>query len=148
MLFRSRKPCKDSLYPRISSHSGVYQTAGNIPHPPHDNSYVLHIRKERRMSAIYHNQDIWHEFSLSEDALVQTRPRSRMKPDVTHILFQLLSEKFIHHPMPFHHFTGFTAKRSRQMHQKVIDTYRKVIKHRSEERRVGKECRSRWSPYH
>ena len=24
----------------------------------------------------------------------------------------------------------------------------KVIPHRSEERRVGKECRSRWSPYH
>src|ERR1039458_10893492 len=25
---------------------------------------------------------------------------------------------------------------------------RPAIKHRSEERRVGKECRSRWSPYH
>ena len=25
---------------------------------------------------------------------------------------------------------------------------RKVIHRRSEERRVGKECRSRWSPYH
>src|SRR3712207_9183008 len=24
----------------------------------------------------------------------------------------------------------------------------KVVKRRSEERRVGKECRSRWSPYH
>ena len=24
----------------------------------------------------------------------------------------------------------------------------KMIKARSEERRVGKECRSRWSPYH
>ena len=24
----------------------------------------------------------------------------------------------------------------------------KLIKNRSEERRVGKECRSRWSPYH
>ena len=24
----------------------------------------------------------------------------------------------------------------------------KVNRHRSEERRVGKECRSRWSPYH
>src|SRR5256885_10456342 len=24
----------------------------------------------------------------------------------------------------------------------------KLIRHRSEERRVGKECRSRWSPYH
>ena len=23
-----------------------------------------------------------------------------------------------------------------------------ICKHRSEERRVGKECRSRWSPYH
>ena len=23
-----------------------------------------------------------------------------------------------------------------------------VVKERSEERRVGKECRSRWSPYH
>src|SRR5260370_5503682 len=27
-------------------------------------------------------------------------------------------------------------------------TLRQVIDHRSEERRVGKECRSRWSPYH
>ena len=24
----------------------------------------------------------------------------------------------------------------------------KLVSHRSEERRVGKECRSRWSPYH
>ena len=24
----------------------------------------------------------------------------------------------------------------------------RLIEHRSEERRVGKECRSRWSPYH
>ena len=24
----------------------------------------------------------------------------------------------------------------------------KFVEHRSEERRVGKECRSRWSPYH
>ena len=24
----------------------------------------------------------------------------------------------------------------------------KIVKNRSEERRVGKECRSRWSPYH
>ena len=28
----------------------------------------------------------------------------------------------------------------------VIPVYEKLI--RSEERRVGKECRSRWSPYH
>ena len=29
----------------------------------------------------------------------------------------------------------------------LVDMYRKVLT-RSEERRVGKECRSRWSPYH
>ena len=31
----------------------------------------------------------------------------------------------------------------------VCDELRQdIIKERSEERRVGKECRSRWSPYH
>ena len=29
-----------------------------------------------------------------------------------------------------------------------IDVRHKDKQHRSEERRVGKECRSRWSPYH
>ena len=30
----------------------------------------------------------------------------------------------------------------------LLDTHDIIIRHRSEERRVGKECRSRWSPYH
>ena len=30
----------------------------------------------------------------------------------------------------------------------IIDLHKTVAKVRSEERRVGKECRSRWSPYH
>ena len=30
----------------------------------------------------------------------------------------------------------------------VQETMVKALKNRSEERRVGKECRSRWSPYH
>ena len=29
-----------------------------------------------------------------------------------------------------------------------IEVYRNNVDDRSEERRVGKECRSRWSPYH
>ena len=36
---------------------------------------------------------------------------------------------------------GVTAK---ARHKKVFE----AAKGRSEERRVGKECRSRWSPYH
>ena len=30
----------------------------------------------------------------------------------------------------------------------LLESTGKAISHRSEERRVGKECRSRWSPYH
>ena len=33
-------------------------------------------------------------------------------------------------------------------YHKDAEVAKKVVKARSEERRVGKECRSRWSPYH
>ncbi len=32
--------------------------------------------------------------------------------------------------------------------QKAIKEIKQIFDTRSEERRVGKECRSRWSPYH
>ena len=32
--------------------------------------------------------------------------------------------------------------------QNLWDAAKAVLRGRSEERRVGKECRSRWSPYH
>ena len=32
--------------------------------------------------------------------------------------------------------------------QELDQAYEEAIHDRSEERRVGKECRSRWSPYH
>ena len=32
--------------------------------------------------------------------------------------------------------------------KKMSENYKTVADYRSEERRVGKECRSRWSPYH
>ena len=31
---------------------------------------------------------------------------------------------------------------------KAKEVVQEIIEQRSEERRVGKECRSRWSPYH
>src|SRR5258706_5397782 len=36
---------------------------------------------------------------------------------------------------------------AQEMRQSIIE-YRRIVNTRSEERRVGKECRSRWSPYH
>src|SRR3712207_8076839 len=34
------------------------------------------------------------------------------------------------------------------LHAVVLDEGQRPVQPRSEERRVGKECRSRWSPYH
>src|SRR5258705_1908328 len=36
----------------------------------------------------------------------------------------------------------------RLVHVDGLDAHGRPVGHRSEERRVGKECRSRWSPYH
>ena len=43
----------------------------------------------------------------------------------------------------------FFMIRPQNKKQKEIANFRKSLQvNRSEERRVGKECRSRWSPYH
>ena len=39
-------------------------------------------------------------------------------------------------------------KEEREERQKQLDEREQIREKRSEERRVGKECRSRWSPYH
>ena len=36
----------------------------------------------------------------------------------------------------------------KKIFQMISNFYNTMQKDRSEERRVGKECRSRWSPYH
>ena len=43
---------------------------------------------------------------------------------------------------------GLPAHRSRAMHAWLRRQRSWLVVERSEERRVGKECRSRWSPYH
>ena len=39
-------------------------------------------------------------------------------------------------------------KKFKQDFKKIVPVVKEQIESRSEERRVGKECRSRWSPYH
>src|SRR5690554_7908810 len=43
--------------------------------------------------------------------------------------------------MRLHRLTGLET-------EKLQNEYKEILEKRSEERRVGKECRSRWSPYH
>ena len=45
-------------------------------------------------------------------------------------------------------FTNKAAKEMRARVEKALRSEKSLNRPRSEERRVGKECRSRWSPYH
>ena len=43
------------------------------------------------------------------------------------------------------------TRKQEQLIQKLVKDFpdtKELLEYRSEERRVGKECRSRWSPYH
>src|SRR2546426_10896484 len=43
---------------------------------------------------------------------------------------------------------GFMARVCQKLAEKAFSQFGNSFGRRSEERRVGKECRSRWSPYH
>ena len=47
-------------------------------------------------------------------------------------------------------YRGLTVAEAREIRNEMRQAGAdfEVVKNRSEERRVGKECRSRWSPYH
>ena len=54
-------------------------------------------------------------------------------------------------PVTYQEIARLVAERQadREKHvAEIVDILQKTLKRRSEERRVGKECRSRWSPYH
>ena len=52
------------------------------------------------------------------------------------------------HPPAYWHKAKKVLSKRDPVLRKIIKKYNKGFLTRSEERRVGKECRSRWSPYH
>ena len=61
--------------------------------------------------------------------------------------FGLLGKKLSHSLSPLLHKTFFEDIGLKDEY-KLYEVDETKIAERSEERRVGKECRSRWSPYH
>ena len=67
------------------------------------------------------------------------------------ILTQTISLLFRHRQTEIGRFGQDIDHIQRKQLHALLSTARKTewgLKYRSEERRVGKECRSRWSPYH
>ena len=57
--------------------------------------------------------------------------------------------KLKHYPGPYNYYLEKTGQQASRATQTSLDSGSSVKDStRSEERRVGKECRSRWSPYH
>ena len=50
--------------------------------------------------------------------------------------------------IPFANFLFFNSLNQMEGNLTCLIIFTKLFNNRSEERRVGKECRSRWSPYH
>src|SRR3712207_8648225 len=65
-------------------------------------------------------------------------------------LFEQLQEQLIVFAQPAHPVEAARreVERPGKPHLFVGPRCRELLLYRSEERRVGKECRSRWSPYH
>src|SRR3712207_6047250 len=104
-------------------------------------------------------------FEEVEDALLSRWPETKLEPSLDRIraFTELLGDPQRSYPVI--HLTGTNGKTSTS---RMIDTLLRALDlrtgrftsphvermterisiDRSEERRVGKECRSRWSPYH
>ena len=65
-------------------------------------------------------------------------PTANGKPHIGHVLTRVIKDMIPR----YRTMKGYMVPRN------ISRRYRDFISIRSEERRVGKECRSRWSPYH
>src|SRR5256886_16655412 len=82
------------------------------------------------------------------DATAKVTGVTRFADDL--FLPRMLYAKLLRSPHPHARITGIDPSKARALPGvKAVLTGRNLpIPFRSEERRVGKECRSRWSPYH
>ena len=83
----------------------------------------------------------------------RTRSSTRME-DYLEIISELVDLKGYATTLDISRYMNVKAPSVTKMLQRLDEKYKRgdvltaVVMERSEERRVGKECRSRWSPYH
>ena len=96
-------------------------------------------------SKLYQFQE-WLEGKVSavlpEGVEVICRRKGNIESDIQNALSTLGIAVVIEPPLPLAWSKTFILK------AETVESEIHILENRSEERRVGKECRSRWSPYH
>ena len=91
-------------------------------------------KDEKRLTEHFRMDEFVYSAMAVEFGLNNALP-SEVIPVIRNLTVRLLEPLRIYHRQPMYIMSGY---RSEELNRLV----------RSEERRVGKECRSRWSPYH
>ena len=109
---------------------------------------------QNSQSALIHAElgDIYMQMHKPHEAMAHLITGLELAPDSS-LIHQTMGRFFAsHHQLEraaSHYRTCLTGDPANQDAMvEVAAVYEKLGRHRSEERRVGKECRSRWSPYH
>ena len=128
----------------------------------HANGMQAHISLTEtgtyQLVTLSHNSSQPHYYDLSEkqlDALVNGGTNAWNKNALRHIaqhcrsvLVLILAAHLLENDVAFHHLSVLTFLTLHSEGLALLHYSHNLSIHRSEERRVGKECRSRWSPYH
>ena len=119
-------------------------------------NYLPRRRKKNQKIIDFDNYEIAH-FRLISDTSYLPYGRSYLEParkiykQVTLMEDAMLIHRIMRAPekrMFYINVGNVPPNEVEQFMQKTINSMKKTPYVRSEERRVGKECRSRWSPYH
>ena len=86
-----------------------------------------------------------HPRALAENEAKAVAKMLRVSPQKLNLLAQLIRGKKVATALAD---LEFSRKRIAKDVRKCLESAIANAENRSEERRVGKECRSRWSPYH
>src|SRR5258706_5562099 len=116
---------------------------------------VLRTREERQ-----HAEDALHEAQAELAHVTRVMAMGELTASIAHEINQPLAAVIANANACFRWLANSTPNldeardaisrivRDGNRASDVIGRIRALVKKRSEERRVGKECRSRWSPYH
>ena len=132
---------------------GTDNLASSINIPKFQEDLITWFEKEQRVLPWRENQDPYRVW-VSEIMLQQTKVDTVIPYYLRFMdkfpTLQALAEADEQEVLKAWEGLGYYS-RARNLQtavREVVDVYNAKVPDRSEERRVGKECRSRWSPYH